>query len=769
MIPQDLKNELNTLSDFGPNFKPHKYLALLAAINYYKNHKNRRIYYDEEFKNLFNEYFQKYSSQNDRNRPYTPFFHLGNTSFWHLVATSGKQKDLLTKTSIGGPTDLSELVNYAELDSEFCKLLDNERNYELIESLLIFCLKNGRKYPISEDQFLNIEEKQVVFERLNDSFGNINITNRFVSYLNTLHCEQASSENAMAEFQACNPFFSEIFINHPLTTAIRDSLFTHKKTHVILTGHAGDGKSTIALELFKDLKKLSVDKPLSVPLKPREDITLPNGITVSIIKDLSEWSDGDKPKLLSDLFNGNSRFLLVSNTGTLLNTFADYGREHLHKSKAETEPLLLKAIDSTEPYKLDYGQNQFHVFNLALQDNLLIANNIFIRMLESDKWTECDNRECNAQCPVYRNISLIRQYRNRILDRLFMAYRRMYEYGTRLTLRQLTAHLAFIITAGLNCKDVYALSKRPDKPLVSEFMFYNRFFGDNGKYPDLSALQLQAIEKIREQGFGEQPCSTWERRLWLLTSTQSFKIGIPSLEEEFDRLRRYGSGEWAIEDESLSADEAREQVRRMLFFLVDFPNQDDSFIRYFLNSPSIMKWWKWQEDNFKLSLTERNNFKQRVFQVLQEQFTGIRLPENLASGQTLFITLSRHKQEIRQSAQIVLAQIDFENDFSLELNTKTTTLNVKRRDLCLNGNGKYHEVVMPLTLPFLDYVLMRQQGETGEVLQAAYGVRLEWLKSKLVNLAKATRDEDILLVRLRTNHTFQRQTYGIRNNKLEVV
>jgi len=608
-----------------------------------------------------------------------------------------------------------------------------------------------------------------VFERVSYSENIAPVSNNFVTYLNSLHCNNAGSENALAESQACNPFFAYIHVPHPLVTTVRDCLIKEEKTHVILTGHAGDGKSTIALKLFKELKHLPADQPLAVPLKPREDLILTNGKVITIIKDLSEWSDDDKQRLLTELLTGNNCFLLVSNTGTLLNLFADYGFDNLHVSKAETEPQLLEAIDSENAFELLYGKNKFSVFNLALQNNLGIAKRIFIRMLDSKRWQECENKPCSQQCPIYRNVSLIQQYPDRIIDRLFLAYRRMYEYGIRLTLRQLTAHLSYILTAGLDCQDILQLSARLDKPLISEFMFYNRFFGDNGKAQELPALQLQAIQKIRQQGFGEQPCPTWERQLWLLTRTQSFKIGVTSLEEEFDRLRRYGSGELNIEDKSLSADQAREQVRRMLYFLYNFPPQDDSFIRHFLGSPAIVKWWKWQEDNSRLSLSESGNFKQRIFQVLQEQFTGVRLPENAGVDRILYITLSRHKQDIRQSAQIVLAQIDFESEFSILLVDHVNFWGDRRRDLCLNGNGRLKTISMSLTLPFLDYVLMRQRGETGEVLQAAYAARLEHLKSRLLKLADRGHNEDILLVRLRTNHTFIRQNYSVRSNRLEVA
>jgi hypothetical protein len=53
---------------------------------------------------------------------------------------------------------------------------------------------------------------------------------------------------------------------------------------------------------------------------------------------------------------------------------------------------------------------------------------------------------------------------------------------------------------------------------------------------------------------------------------------------------------------------------------------------------------------------------------LQEYFTGVRLPEG-TRGQDpkLYITLSRSKSDIRQSAQAVVAQVDWSDDTSLEL------------------------------------------------------------------------------------------------------
>ncbi len=608
-----------------------------------------------------------------------------------------------------------------------------------------------------------------IFERLSFAGEPGAPTNPFVGYLNSLHCRDSGGENALAEAQACNPLFNLIQVRNPLVDAIGDCLHGVEPRNVILTGHAGDGKSTIALELYKDLCGLPFNQSLKQPLGRREDIAMSNGQLASIVKDLSEWGDDDRLALLGEIIKGQGPFLLVSNTGTLLNLFCEYGDKYLAKSKGETEATLLRAISSEQRYDFNFGGCHFAVFNLALLDNLSTARRILDRMLDSENWSACEGNNCHTHCPIYRNVFLMREHREPVLTRLFLAYRRMYAYGTRLTLRQLTAHLAYILTSGLECEGIFAMSQRIDKPLMSEFMFYNRFFGDNGMLKDIPAMQLKAVKEICKQGFGERPCPTWERRLWLLTRDEKLPLGIPILEDEFDKLRHSGSGESKDEDVDLSPDQAREQVRRMLYFLYIFPTADESFIRQFLNSPAILKWWSWQSEAARLSLDETGAFKQRVFHVLQEQFTGVRLPESAGSDQRLYITLNRHKQDIRQSAQVVVAQVDFGSEFSLELIGVEDEWGGVRKDLRLVGQGRLGGVKMWLTLPFLDYVLMRHGGEASETLQAAYVARLERLKAQLVNLGDKTRGDDVLLVRLRTNHTFVRQVYAVHGDRLEVA
>ena len=72
----------------------------------------------------------------------------------------------------------------------------------------------------------------------------------------------------------------------------------------------------------------------------------------------------------------------------------------------------------------------------------------------------------------------------------------------------------YMITSGLDYSDILKMAQRATLPLMSEFMFFNRFFGDNGFVQDPLAAQLRGVNVVRDQSFGSQPCPTWERRLW---------------------------------------------------------------------------------------------------------------------------------------------------------------------------------------------------------------------------------------------------------------
>lgn len=591
--------------------------------------------------------------------------------------------------------------------------------------------------------------------------------NPFVTYLNSLHSRSVGNENALAESQSRNTHFGLIHVRHPVANTIQELLTSDQRQHVILTGHAGDGKSTIAIDLYKQFNRLPSKDPLPGDIDRREDIVVDNN-QITIIKDFSEWSHEERLSLLNEMLdNCTRRFLLISNTGTLLDTFRDYERRNSGQwTLAESE--LLKAMDSAKPEKMCFYKMPFFIINLSMVDNIGIAEQIFKRIVNPERWKICQKHECRHKCPIFRNVQLIQQNESIVRQRLFLVYRRMYEYGTRFTLRQLSAHLAYMITSGLSYQEIINFSQKASPTQMSEFMFFNRFFGDNGREVDTPALQLHVVSTVREQGFGDHLCPSRERQLWLRSKGTSFRLKATGDTSDFDLLRGYGTR--LTSGDNISSRQAREQVRRMLFFLHKFDTDSgDTFIKTFLNSVMILEFVKWQKETSSgLTLRKSADLHRQILHVLQEHFTGVRLPEGTSSDRFLFITLGRQDHEVRQSAQVVLARFP-KDDFKLELESIDNGVGSVRRELVLKGRTEQLQEQLRLSLPFLDYVMKRNEGEIGKDLQASYIDRLEKFKGQLLNQKDSTPIDDIMLVSLRTNNLFRRQIFSVCENRLEVT
>ena len=587
--------------------------------------------------------------------------------------------------------------------------------------------------------------------------------NPFIGYLNSLQRSGGGNENALAESQVCNAQFAFIHVKHPLAGIIYEELRDPGGQHVLLTGHAGDGKSTLAMEVYKLFRDWERDRPLDIPPQPRE-----NTGDVSIIKDLSERDRNGDRGLLDELSKRERRFLLVSNTGTLL----DLAKQHaayFGETDIVLENRVLKAISSESGEStLSLGDIDFRVFNLARMDNMALASQVFEKMLAPERWAICQALDCRKNCPILINVNLLQSNQERATERIFLAYRRMYEYGTRLTMRQFTEHLSYLITSGLDQQAIKEVQAQNPPPLISEYLFFNRFFGDNGCKSDGSAFEMKAVQEIEKQKFGERPCPGWEHKLWLRNCDEPVTLGVSSLNAEFEKLRRHGAHESQFI--GMSADQAREQVRRMLYFLASFPDGKQGYLGQYLNSPTLLDWIRWQHDGVHLEFQEKNTLERKIYHVLQEHFTGVRLPEgSTQNDRRLYVTLSRRRSEVRQSAQVVLAELDWVNSTALKLTVTESVTGGQRRDLVLQGKDRIDGLKLPLKVPFLDYVMMRHFGELGEVLEASYLERLDCFKAQVQKRASAHDDERIMLVRLKTDHTFRRQRFAVNGNNLEVT
>ena len=230
---------IESLLPSGVQKKPHKLLLLLAVARLVSRGviSESVISYSQELVDEFKQLYDRFKADGDRNRPFNPFFHLRTSGVWRLVSNPGQEQVLEDATSIGGPGDLNRLVKCASAEGVLREILFNqESNYA----------------------FQKLAEQRLSSQR---AIGGLEMENPFVAYLNTLQGIDANNKGSLAESQARNPLFKELRVPHPLAAEIINELTGDDVGHVILTGHAGDGKSTLALEIIRALRGLPPDDP----------------------------------------------------------------------------------------------------------------------------------------------------------------------------------------------------------------------------------------------------------------------------------------------------------------------------------------------------------------------------------------------------------------------------------------------------------------------------------------------------------------------------
>lgn len=104
----------------------------------------------------------------------------------------------------------------------------------------------------------------------------------YIDYLNSLHNYNAQNENAYGERNIDNPYFKEVMVRVGLCDYIKENLTVKEPHIIILTGHAGDGKTSIMYQVLTDIgAEFDAKEKLS-------EITLPNGAQCLCVKDFSE-------------------------------------------------------------------------------------------------------------------------------------------------------------------------------------------------------------------------------------------------------------------------------------------------------------------------------------------------------------------------------------------------------------------------------------------------------------------------------------------------
>ena len=408
--------------------------------------------------------------------------------------------------------------------------------------------------------------------------------NSFVDYLNSMNNASSDTIAALAESQVNSPFFRKIQIERNLGKYLSNRISSGEHLSVVLTGHAGDGKTSILVQILQDLGFLD-DNSLLEPEKEYDN----GSISLYAVKDMSELPENKQiafcRKALDAPKNGKSS-IIISNTGPLLKCL-ELIREEQCKAQGisfdESEKIalqtqLLDQLDENKNEIISVGDCQFLMINMARVDNVSFAREIMNKLLADDLWKECETCPKCSKCPIYFNVVQIRKYQDRVTSAVEAFYRYLYENDKRMTIRQILSQLSFALTGNLTCNEIKASFKDSVK---FRYLFSNLFFGYKGIEEMDNADQIQGIAYAKELKLDTRGLDV-DYKLFVTGDFSDIPSDIGKLVSEQHRM--FAKRHLNIDDKDNEFNtndfEYRRAIRRVFIFFGDPKNnpQDNKYL-----------------------------------------------------------------------------------------------------------------------------------------------------------------------------------------------
>ena len=408
--------------------------------------------------------------------------------------------------------------------------------------------------------------------------------NPFVDYLNSMNNASSDTIAALAESQVNSPFFRKIQIERNLGRYLSDRIRSGEHLSVVLTGHAGDGKTSILVQILQDLGFLD-ENSLLEPEKEYDN----GSISLYAVKDMSELPENKQiafcRKALDAPKKGKSS-IIISNTGPLLKCLELIRKEQCNaqgilfdeSEKIALQTQLLDQLDENKNEMISVGDCQFLMINMARVDNVSFAREIMNKLLSEELWKECETcPKCN-KCPIYFNVVQIRKYQDRVASAVEAFYRYLYENDKRMTIRQILSQLSFAFTGNLTCNEIKSSYKDSVK---FRYLFSNLFFGCKGIEEIDNADQIQGIAYAKELKLDTRGLDV-DYKLFVTGDFSDIPADIRKLVSEQHRM--FAKRHLNIDDKDNEFNtndfEYRRAIRRVFIFFGDPKNnpQDNKYL-----------------------------------------------------------------------------------------------------------------------------------------------------------------------------------------------
>jgi len=556
--------------------------------------------------------------------------------------------------------------------------------------------------------------------------------NDFIDYLNSMNNANSNNKNALAESQVLNDYYKKIKIKRELGEVIYDHLFSkNEKIGVILTGHAGDGKTSILIQVLDRLGYfIKNGETVKKPLKESE--VYDNKLFY--VKDMSELNENNQKNMLEKFLeypNNNISSLLISNTGPLINTF----RNILDESSFESLEIdLLERLDTNTlelvKVKVKGQVCKFIAVNMANIDNIYLVKDIINKLLQEELWAKCINCTVSKKCPIAFNYKMCKDNKERIINIVEQIYTWFKENESRLTIRQILSHLSFAFTGNLTCEKINEeiIYK---KDALFDYAFPNLLFGYKGTKFIQESNNIKAIKELSKIALDENALPS-DYKLFVHEDFNMFNSEIRNILEDKLKKNQYDLGVTNEESTKL-----RRSFRRFYIIASNIDENEFDILIENVFCEAFNMFYKLKNSK-TITHRDKNKIKDIVFEGLYKIFLGV-YPKD---QQMLYITVKKELDDI-QNVQLILGEVP-KNDINIK--------NIVDKCKLKENDDKYITKIIfsrcneeiELTFQMLQYFMRIRDGEIFTTLNPSFTFGLNNLKAKLLRAYKYTQsfDED---------------------------
>lgn len=538
--------------------------------------------------------------------------------------------------------------------------------------------------------------------------------NAFVDYLNSMNNADADTKGALAESQVTSPFYEKILVERGIGKVLLDWVQDSPRA-IILTGHAGDGKTSLLAQVLRALNCLHPGQQL----QESDEVQSPHGQRLFYVKDMSELTKSRQAELLRKALDSPSRgvsSILVSNTGPLISTALKLMPNASADESNRLMMTLLDRMDDSTPEPVDIAGKSCFIVNMARVDNVAIASKALTRLVQPELWEDCIKCDSNGACPIKANRDAV--WRNLSgVDHFSTAfYRYLYEHDKRLTVRQILAHLSYSLAGNLSCRDVPRLGPVP----LYRYHFANLFFGCRGWEAIPRARQIRAISELQTLGIDSISLRS-DYKLFVQHDYSVFdKKTADILRESCRLLERPRSPD----QRSRSLLGHRRSVRRFYVLFANLSDNDRDALLGEVYSPIYPVYLK--AKNNRIDLAETRYLRTIVFNALYAIYVGI--PPTTQDEIPLTI---RQDHNTTQYVQLMQGQVPAQ-DLSIKQVKRTNPIDPEATSYELGLNIRSVEDTIPLTYPVLDYFWRIANGAVDTTLSPSLSHGIDRLKARLL-------------------------------------